>query len=151
MSLYIKVVQALQYNDMPEVNETETVQLKAVDGSTQAYTFDLANVDEYILGYAERHSIKLPGVPVGDVEGAAEKLPIQTAEDPWNTAKAFRAYEKMYGKADGPGFKPAMGGDKYDITTWTSAERRAASLNKRDPFSKREIEALKMGLMLKFE
>jgi hypothetical protein len=150
MSIYIKTAKAMQANDLLEDGNEETVELKMPDGSTEKYTFDLAKLDEYILGYAERHSIALPDAPQ-DNEGAAEGLPARTAEDPWNTAEAFCQYERNHGKASGPGEKPAMGGDRYDITTWTSAERRSASLKKRDPFSKKEIAALKMGFMLGFE
>ncbi|KAK4153779.1 hypothetical protein C8A00DRAFT_33465 [Chaetomidium leptoderma] len=149
MSLYIKLARDLHADDLLEEGKEETVELKAVNGSTTKYTFDLANFDEYILGYAERHGITVPGA--SQDEGFAEKLPIQAADDPWNTAEAFRAYEKDHGKADGLSQKPAIGGDKYDITTWTSAERSSASMNRRDPFSKKEIEALRLGLMLKFE
>ena len=148
MSLYIKLARDMCANDLLEDGEEETVKLKAVDGSTTEYTFDLANFDEYILGYAERHGITVPGSSPD--EGAAENLPFPTAEDPWNTAGAFQKYEKNQGRASGPHETPAIGGDKYDITTWTSDERASASFNRRDPFSK-ELVALKLGFLLSFE
>ncbi|KAK3290822.1 uncharacterized protein B0H64DRAFT_420639 [Chaetomium fimeti] len=150
MSLYIETARTMQVNDLLKDGDEETVELKMPDGSTEKYTFDLGKLDEYILGYVERHSISVPDAPQ-DGEGAAEELPPQTSEDPWNTAEAFRRYERVHGKASGPGEKPAIGGDRYDITTWTSAERRSASFKKRDPFSKKEIAALKLGFMLGFE
>jgi hypothetical protein len=149
MSLFVKVARDMCTNDLLEEGQEETVELKGPDGSTTKYTFDLANFDEYILGYAERHGITVPGSSPD--EGAAEMLPVQTAEDPWNTARAFREYEENHGRAGGPDETPAIGGDKYDITTWTSNERASASFNKRDPFSKKELVALKLGFLLSWE
>lgn len=150
MSLYIKTARDMQINELLNDGDEETVDLKLPDGSTEKYTFDLGKLDEYILGYAERHSIAVPDAPQ-DVAGAAEELPGRTVEDPWKTAESFRRYESDQGTAEGPGETPAMGGDRYDITTWTSAERRSASFKNRDPFSKKEIAALKLGFMLGFE
>jgi hypothetical protein len=147
MSLYIKIARSLQDDDLLEEGKEETVELKAADGSTTTYTFNLAFFDEYILGYAKRHGITLLDVVV-DINDLKD-LPIQTAEDPWDTAAAFRRYEKEYGKLRGT--TAAMGGDRFDVTSWASGQRAAASLNKRDPFGKKEIEALKMGLLLDFE
>jgi hypothetical protein len=149
MSLFIKVARDMYDNDLLEEGQEETVKLRAADGSMTRYTFDLANFDEYILGYAERHGIMVPGLSPD--EGTAEMLPVQTAEDPWNTAGAFRKYEENHGRASGPDETPAIGGDKYDITTWTSVERASASFNKRDPFSKKELVALKLGFLLSWE
>jgi hypothetical protein len=148
MSLWVKNANAFQSNDLFENAEEETVELKALDGSTQSFTFDLGNFDDYVLAYVNRHSITLPWT--FDTEGAAENCPIPTLEDPWNTAAAFIKYEEENGKSNGDQ-KPTMGGDSLDITTWSSAERKAASMNRRDPLSKREITALRMGFMLGWE
>lgn len=149
MSLYIKIFRNLHDDDLLEEGKEETVKLKAADGSTTKYTFNLGLFDEYILGYAKRHGITLPDIPEDD---DLEELPIQAAGDPWNTAAAFRFYEKKYGKMRGPDDTvPAIGGDRYDVTAWSSGQRAAATRKKRDPFSKKEIGALRLGFLLDFE
>lgn len=41
-----------------------------------------------------------------------------------------------------------IGGDQYDITTWSSAERKKHSFDKKDPLDKKMIKALKQGLVM---
>ncbi|GAB1316843.1 hypothetical protein MFIFM68171_07053 [Madurella fahalii] len=145
MSMFAKIADEMRISDLLERGEEDTIELEGTDGETQTFTFHLDNFDDCILGYAERHNIVLPGE--SDVEGMGEKCPIPTREDPWNTAAAFKEYEKEFGRSDGTR-QPAIGGDRFDITTWSSAERRGHSLTGRDPLSKREIAALKMGLVM---
>ncbi|KAK4235821.1 hypothetical protein C8A03DRAFT_46089 [Achaetomium macrosporum] len=124
MAMFVKV-----WADMPAVYtrsgaKEETVELRGHDGSTTTYTFNLRGLDEYITGYAERHSITLHG--------------------------AFQKYEKKHGRLRGRIQLPTIGGDEYDITPWDAARRKNASLTGRDPFSQRQLMALRMGMTIQF-
>jgi len=146
MSLYIKLAHTLRASDIFTGSDTDKVELKAVDGSAESYTFDLNEFDEYICGYADRHNITIPDTSID--AGVADGLPIQTLDDPWNTPAAFLHYVENYGKMEGPEDTPSIGGDKFDITTWKIAERKEASYTGRDPFSRKDLERLKQGMIL---
>ncbi|KAL1838829.1 hypothetical protein VTJ49DRAFT_2186 [Mycothermus thermophilus] len=149
MSLYVAMARQWGQLGFFEDGKEETVELAAVDGSSVKYTFNMNDFPDYVLGYAARHSIRLPDM-ARPPDDAAEKLPVPTKEDPWNTASAFLKYEKMHGKTNGYR-PPAIGGDKLDITTWSSAQRKSASPTGQDPLSKRELEKLRMGMLLSLE
>jgi hypothetical protein len=141
------------HNDMVGLKggKDETVKVTGPNGETEMFKFNMDRFDECIAGYADRHGIVLPEIYTYD---AAEMLPeIPTKEDPWNTAAAFRKYERWYGtvRNGGPESRPTIGGDKLDITTWTSSERKADSLTKRAPLGERAIAALKMGMITSLE
>ena len=103
--------------------------------------------DKQILAYARKHGIDLAG-PHGIEKAVAEAdadvdLPApasnRTAKaDPFHFAKGLKKYKSEHGK----------GGDKLDITTWTSAERKSHSFSKKDPLGKKEINALKQGMVM---
>ncbi|KAK4247457.1 hypothetical protein C7999DRAFT_14520 [Corynascus novoguineensis] len=146
MSLYIRLAYTLRENDIFTGRRTDKVELKAADGSAESYTFDLNKFDGYICGYADRHNITIPDTSID--AGLADSLPIQTPDDPWNTPAALLHYVENYGKMEGPEDTPSIGGDKYDITTWKIVERKKASYTGRDPFSRKELERLKQGMIL---
>lgn len=148
MSLWARNAHDMRAQTLLEDPREETMELVGLDGTKETFVFDINEWDDYVVGYADRHSIPLPG-PY-EVADAAKKLPIQTLEDPWNTGAEFIKYERERGKSDGDQ-KPTIGGDSLDVTAWTSARRKEASDNRRDPLSKKEIEALKMGFMFDFE
>jgi hypothetical protein len=150
MSLFVKMWRGMPTVYTVEGSKEETVECRAQDGSMTTYTFDLAEVDAYIIGYAERHSITLHGVS-HEEEDIVHPLPPPMPEDPWNTAEAFRKYEKKHGRVRSsfvPVDQPTIGSDEYDITTWDPARRKEASLTGRDPFSPRELIALRMGMTM---
>lgn len=106
-------------------------------------------LDKKLLAYAKKQNIELKGL--SDLESEleapkaeAETIVIPAADanngDPWAWQKALAAYKKGYG--------PTIGGDKLDITTWTSAERKKASFDKKDPLNKKMIDAIKEGLIM---
>jgi hypothetical protein len=41
-----------------------------------------------------------------------------------------------------------LGGDSLDLTTWSSAERKAHSFEKKDPLGKEIMDAIKKGEVL---
>lgn len=109
------------------------------------------NADAYVLAYAKKHNIKLRGPPkldkcLKDLEEELEEinLPKTTKKDPWDGMAAFKEYEKRYGK----GKKPKVGGNEFDITAMSSAERKSSSFNKKDPLGKAELDAIKQGMIL---
>ncbi len=44
--------------------------------------------------------------------------------------------------------KPRIGGDNMDITAWSSFERKRYHFGNQDPLTKREIRALKEGIVV---
>ncbi|KAG7057572.1 hypothetical protein JMJ77_0004956 [Colletotrichum scovillei] len=99
----------------------------------------------YVAAYAKKHGITLKGVPglkalVDDLEGEEEELPNaeEHGEDPWGWADALASYKK--------GRK--IGGDDLDITSWTPAKRKQHAFNKKDPLGKKEIDAIKNGMVM---
>ncbi|KAK1977153.1 hypothetical protein LZ30DRAFT_785095 [Colletotrichum cereale] len=99
---------------------------------------------DYVAAYAKKHGITLCGVPGRKdlLENVDDSVELPTAEahgdDPWGWAAAFSEYKR--------GRK--IGGDDLDITSWASAERKKAAFNKRDPLGKKEIEAIKDGMVM---
>ncbi|KAK0701213.1 hypothetical protein B0T21DRAFT_388296 [Apiosordaria backusii] len=124
--------------------------------------------DKQILAYARKYDITLKGLHnleelIEEIEGDGEgDLP----EPERNTEKAdvfhykrnLTRYKQTYGNI--PHFmsthgkkkqttpKSVMGGDNLDITSWTSAERKAAAYNKKDPLSKKELDMIKEGCVM---
>ncbi|EUC50517.1 hypothetical protein COCMIDRAFT_959 [Bipolaris oryzae ATCC 44560] len=60
-------------------------------------------------------------------------------DDVWNWVKIFKAYKKERG--------PVMGGEKYDITKMTRAERAESAFDQRDPLVDFPVKDLKKNLV----
>ncbi|PLB44596.1 hypothetical protein P170DRAFT_367737 [Aspergillus steynii IBT 23096] len=115
--------------------------------------FKFSQAHGNILAYAKKHGIALRG-PAGTDELVEELQDEQDeinvpakGDDPWNWAGGLKKYEKDHAVKNS-GHKKAIGGDNMDITTWSVAERKEHSFNGKDCFSKKEIDALKNGLIL---
>ncbi|KAI1654161.1 hypothetical protein F4813DRAFT_215619 [Daldinia decipiens] len=110
--------------------------------------FQANHFDDAILSYANQRGVTLQGPEdideiTANLEGEVE-LPKKNAKDPWGFKTALKIYEKNYGKG-----KPhAIGGDDLDITTWTSSQRKQANFDHKDPLGKREIDAIKKGMVM---
>lgn len=113
----------------------------------------------YLLAYGAKHNITMYGPSniadiIAEAEEEAEEQNVElpaAAQDPWGWATGFKAYErKNKATAYGAGSrsKAAIGGDSLDITTYSPAERKAQSFNKKDPLTKDMIKALKDGMCL---
>lgn len=105
------------------------------------------NSDEYILAFAKKHNIKLHGPHKIDshVEEINEvKLPKTAKKDPLGGIAALKEYEKRYGQSK----KPKIGGNEFDITAMSSAERKKKSFGKKDPLGKDELDAIKEGMIM---
>jgi len=118
--------------------------------------------DSQILAYARKYDIKLYGSKdlddlISEVEGEGEgDLPKPESNssakaDVFEFAKKFKSYKSRYATTHdhGPGRKgkATIGGDKLDITSWSSAQRKAHAFNHKDPLGKKEIDSIKQGLV----
>ncbi|KAK6362994.1 hypothetical protein TWF730_000442 [Orbilia blumenaviensis] len=106
--------------------------------------------DSNVLAYAKKYHINFSGAhkAAEDIEENVDEidLPIPGSNsgpnaDPFGFYPALKKYKSDHGT-------PLIGGDKLDITTFTSAERKHAAFDGRDPLGKREMTALKQGLVL---
>lgn len=112
------------------------------------YSIDLDPAGD-VLAYATKFNIEpldLSGMEnVDEVKALASKavLPACDAknDDPWEWTKGLKEYQAEYKHEK-------IGGDRLDITTWTSADRKKHSFTKKDPMDKQMIDALKQGLVM---
>lgn len=118
--------------------------------------------DRHILAYARKYSIDLVGPEGIDkvtsaVDGNVD-LPdraLDTANlDPFRFTEALILYKGLCRGSlplvAGRKTKRKMGGDHFDITTWSSADRKAACYRgTEDPLKKKDIDALKAGMIMK--
>ncbi|KAF3174611.1 hypothetical protein EYR41_002972 [Orbilia oligospora] len=114
-----------------------------------------SSFDSLILAYARKYNITLSGprkidslIEDCEQEIATEDVDLPVPEsnnlpksDPFSFASNLKKY-----KSDRSTRK--IGGDKLDITTFKSAERRGAAFDGRDPLGRDEITSLKEGLVL---
>jgi hypothetical protein len=69
--------------------------------------------------------------------------------DPWGWKKLLKDYKGYSEDIPGYAIKPnKMGGDGCDITTWPSATRKKHSFDKKDPLGKKEMDAIKQGMVM---
>lgn len=112
--------------------------------------FSPGHFDKYLFSYADKYKIKLQGPPKIDeiVKDLRDiDLPDPSTNDPWGWSVAFKRYTDDYGQFV-KGMTRQIGGDELDITTFTSKERKSQSFNGKDPLGRKEIQALKEGLVL---
>jgi hypothetical protein len=111
---------------------------------------EFEDLDKKVLAYALKHDIVLPGLLRTEktVEELSDKarafnLPGYDAndKDSWQLTKTLKKYIPA-----GEGEK--MGGDKYDVTSWTSAKRKKNSSNRKDSCSKEMMDNIKKGMVL---
>jgi hypothetical protein len=116
--------------------------------------------DNQILAYARKYDIDLVGphdiaIAISEADGNAD-LPVPASNtgkaDPFNFTKGLKAYKSQCGGITGflagKKAKTSIGGDALDITTWTSAERKRKSFDKKDPLGKKELDAIKNGMVM---
>ncbi|KAI0443179.1 hypothetical protein F4803DRAFT_334690 [Xylaria telfairii] len=137
MAMYMSLASVMRgYSALDSDSEDES--------SAEAGTFHPDRFEDAILSYANKRAVMLCGPE--DIEEVIAKadgdvrLPAKNAKDPWGWKAALKKYTKKQGKT--------MGGDKYDITAWTSAERKESAFDGKDPLKKKDIDALKKGLVM---
>ena len=155
MALYLKLTSLLRANDLFEDAEAAADVGYNLDGrDAKSGTFKYQAFDNYVLAYADKFGITLLGPPdiddiAAECDGTVE-LPVasETNPDPWNLKLAVEKYRKDHGTQKSAKGKPTIGGDKLDLTAWSSAERAAHSYTRKDPLGKRERDALKQGMVM---
>ncbi|GFG24330.1 hypothetical protein IFM61606_04236 [Aspergillus udagawae] len=155
MASYIKLAATEDILDLHDVAD----EIKKNNGTDETFTFVRSDFPSHILAYAKKYNIKLVGPTdidkiIEDLDDEVE-LPERDEDpsgDPWNLAGAREEYVKDHGSSSGPNGrkkgKPQIGGDALDITTWSSAERKAASFDGKDPLGKEERDAIKKGMIM---
>ncbi|KAG9254111.1 uncharacterized protein F5Z01DRAFT_674427 [Emericellopsis atlantica] len=97
----------------------------------KAFKFNPDNLDLYVCAFAHRHSITIPGVSEDDMAEAAHMaMPKAGAKDHWGWTR---------------GSARVAGGDRFDITTMSSAERKEAAFDEKDPIPAKVMESIKKG------
>ncbi|OTA93996.1 hypothetical protein M434DRAFT_395065 [Hypoxylon sp. CO27-5] len=142
MAMYLKIAPSMR----------EMGALEGARGNKKKFKVDY--FDDAILSYANRRGVTLQGPRdidelTANLDGEVE-LPKKGAKDPWRWTAELKKYEEHYGRPTGPKSqkKTSIGGDALDITTWTSAQRKEASFDHKDPLGKREIDAIKKGMVM---
>ncbi|KAM0664944.1 hypothetical protein ACQRIU_006097 [Beauveria bassiana] len=152
MALYIKLAQeAREYSVLSEYEEDE----KLAGG----VIYKPPLFDDYVLAYAKKFEVTLRGPKgLGKLLDNCRQvdLPEVTpeSEDPWNFFKTLHVYENQYYRM--PPFGSfydkteyrGIGGDRYDISTWRPVERREANFDRKDPFTRTMINAVKQGRVM---
>lgn len=114
----------------------------------KTFKFNASNVDIYLRAIARKCNITIPKVD-DMAEDEIITLPGSGSKDPWGWTKSFTAYSKS---TPGVGYRGAqrttIGGDYLDISSWSSAERKKASFDKKDPLPRDIVKKLKEGLIL---
>jgi hypothetical protein len=160
MALYIKLFS--EYSDgflgddfdisEDDLSEDEPPKKKR---SKKAFSIDLNSFDAYLLAYARKHNVELRGPSnINSLVNDLEDIDLPAAKgDPWGWAAALKDYKLKNGVPSYAfrGQYRKIGGDALDITTWSSAERKKHSFDKKDPLGKKEIEALKEGLIMSLQ
>ena len=137
-----------------EVKNLAAVMIMFIGNSQELSHYELRFPESFatnVLAYALKHGIALSELFKVDefVKDHSEQaggvtLPAadSNSNDPWEFSDALKKYRAS---KDAGG----MGGDQYDITTWTPSERKASAFNKRkDPCPKSMIDALKKGMVM---
>ncbi|KAI0143008.1 hypothetical protein GGR57DRAFT_484677 [Xylariaceae sp. FL1272] len=105
--------------------------------------------DDAILSYANQRGIMLGGFKNIDdmcAECVPEvKLPDRDKRDPWSYKQSRNEYKTRYSMLSD---KATIGGDGLDLTSWSSAERKKNAFDKKDPLGKKELDALKQGMVM---
>ncbi|KAI1780282.1 hypothetical protein F4818DRAFT_1423 [Hypoxylon cercidicola] len=144
MAIYLKIA-----TDMRQYGILEH------DGKKGTKKFKPERFDDAILSYANQRGVTLQGPNdidelTANLNGDVE-LTNKGAKDPWGWKAGLTNYKKAYAGLTNFMVKKKssdIGGDALDITTWTSAERKAKNFDKKDPLGKREIDAIKKGLVM---
>ncbi|KAI1099710.1 hypothetical protein F4804DRAFT_321071 [Jackrogersella minutella] len=143
MAMFLKIV--------PQMREVGI--LRGKRGSKTKFQVD--HFDDAILSYANQRGVTLQG-PQDIDELTAKlngdvKLPNKGTKDPWGWKAELKKYENKYSGLTGMMAQKesaGIGGDALDITTWTSAKRKAANFDHKDPLGKREMDAIKKGMVM---
>lgn len=139
MALYIKVASVFRAGSLLEEDEEE------VCTTPTRYTWIPDRFDDYINAYANKFGITLRGLD--DIDGMTANLKtdvsLPASGGNWGWSKALQQYRAEY-----PGEASGIGGDSLDITTYTAAERKQQSFDRKDPLSAALIRNIKKGMVM---
>ncbi|KAI3394501.1 hypothetical protein diail_2635 [Diaporthe ilicicola] len=160
LSLYIRFSEEMRQCDLLTLYPWEDTRRRSDTpesirscSDTQEYTRPCSDppehffsFDDYIRGYARKFNItlrKLDGLeplqPCSGNDVGADKTVLGNFDcAPRDRARWSALYP--YNNQD-----PKTGGDEFDFTTWSSADRARHSLDGEDPLNAEEIDALKSG------
>ncbi len=156
MGLFLETAHASRAYGLLEDPDEETLG-PAKDGKAWQPQF----FENQILAYAQKYKIALAGPSklealIAETDADVD-LPDEASNtgnaDPFRFAKGLEEYISQNGTVDAviggrPLSEPRIGGDRLDITTWTPSERKKASYNNKDPLGRKEIEAIKKGMVM---
>jgi hypothetical protein len=101
---------------------------------------------ETILAYATKHNIVLQSPVdiqeiISTLQPGADKVELAdpASRDPWGWGVKLKVYKKE---------QETIGGDSFDISTYTPAERRDAAFDNKDPFTRTMIKNIKEGKVM---
>ncbi|KAJ3565697.1 hypothetical protein NPX13_g7410 [Xylaria arbuscula] len=144
MAMYMELASAWRAQSVLEEDDRKSYNKKL--------KFQPDYFEDAVLTYANKRGVTLQGPKdieelmaqaVGDIE-----LPEKGAKDPWGWNAALKTFTKNHGASYSARSARKIGGDHHDVTTLSSAERKAASFTKKDPFSKKDLENIKNGMIL---
>lgn len=143
LSLYLRIAEEMRGSSVLD---------RAATSIPKTFKFRAGNIDLYLQAFAKHLGVKVHGAADAPEDGDERvKMPKLGGKDPWGWDKSFFTFKKDYSTPDfglGGDKFPTIGGDKLDISAWSSAERKKHSFNKKDPFPKDIAKKLKEGLCL---
>ncbi|KAK3332601.1 hypothetical protein B0T19DRAFT_457490 [Cercophora scortea] len=157
MALFLKLV-----HDHKDYGFFESSRAESIGPAKDKKKWSPHRFVDQVVSYAHKYDIAITG-PKNAAEMVADckmdaALPLpesNTAKaDVFGFAKALKNYTNKHGGVCAflsprkEGATTRIGGDYLDITSWTPAERKKHAFNKKDPLGKKEIDAIKEGLVL---
>lgn len=143
LSLYLRVADEMRGNSVLD---------RAATTVPKTFKYRAGNFDLYLRAFAKHLDVKIHG-DTQSSHDADEKvrMPKLGGRDPWGWDKSFLTFKTAQATPDfglGGESSATIGGDKLDISGWSSAERKKHSFDNKDPFPKDIAKKLKEGLCL---
>lgn len=104
------------------------------------YGIDWEDHDSKLRAYATKWDITIHGLNHQSYEKPANgtiELPSAEDNDPWGWKKLFAGLRKEKPKG--------FGGDRTDVTSWTSIERKQHASDNKDPIPRAQLAVIKNG------
>lgn len=145
-AMFLTMLAKLERNDLlkadSEIKNVRLIMAQYIRASVDHVDLQDSGISEMILAYATKHNLDLEGFDADGVIAKTDEVELPTFDaandDPWDWEKELAAVDLKWGP---------LGGDKYDITAWTSAMRKENNGSK-DPLDKKAIDALKKGMVM---
>ncbi|KAJ5605549.1 hypothetical protein N7510_008330 [Penicillium lagena] len=159
--MFLSMLATLDRNGLLK-QDSEVKNLGTVMGLYIRLGFDdnwhFEDLNTRVFAYATKKNIKLRGLSklqsrVDGLQAEADRISLPASgakkNDPWGWQKLLKNYEDYSEAIPWYAIKPnKMGGDGCDITTWPSATRKKHCFDKKDPLSKKEMDAIKQGMII---